>query len=187
MPSTAAGIALFVFLPVIRVTVMLLAFLRDKRLSLQRDRRAGAGDYSCWPARRRASSRSFLVSTDQPISKCLEAIFMIGKVLSAGSWVRSTFARWAPIPLRLIVGYGFMQHRLCEDGPRRGLIHSHSARAGSARTTAHGMGQHTDGIAWRARGVGGCIRDICLCADCNYCCWWRSSRCICLTDSVRSS
>src|SRR5215469_6388213 len=35
---------------------------------------------------------------------------MIGKVLSAGSWVRSAFARWAAIPLRLIVGYGFMEH-----------------------------------------------------------------------------
>ena len=23
---------------------------------------------------------------------------------------RSSFARWAPIPLRLIVGYGFMEH-----------------------------------------------------------------------------
>jgi putative oxidoreductase len=35
---------------------------------------------------------------------------MIGKVLSAGSWVRSAFARWAAIPLRLMVGYGFMEH-----------------------------------------------------------------------------
>src|SRR5215813_5558274 len=25
-------------------------------------------------------------------------------------WSRFPFARWAPIPLRLIVGYGFMQH-----------------------------------------------------------------------------
>ena len=28
----------------------------------------------------------------------------------AGSWRRSVLARWAPIPLRLIVGFGFMQH-----------------------------------------------------------------------------
>jgi putative oxidoreductase len=27
-----------------------------------------------------------------------------------GSWTRFPLARWSPIPLRLIVGYGFMQH-----------------------------------------------------------------------------
>jgi putative oxidoreductase len=35
---------------------------------------------------------------------------MIEKVRSAGSSVRLAFARWAPIPLRLIVGCGFMEH-----------------------------------------------------------------------------
>jgi putative oxidoreductase len=35
---------------------------------------------------------------------------MIEKIMSAGSWGRSAPARWAPIPLRLIVGYGFMEH-----------------------------------------------------------------------------
>ena len=29
---------------------------------------------------------------------------------SAGSWGRSALARWAPIPIRLIVGFGFLQH-----------------------------------------------------------------------------
>jgi putative oxidoreductase len=35
---------------------------------------------------------------------------MIEKIMSAGSWGRSALARWAPISLRLIVGYGFMEH-----------------------------------------------------------------------------
>ena len=35
---------------------------------------------------------------------------MTEKMTSAGSWGRSGPARWAPVPLRLIVGYGFMQH-----------------------------------------------------------------------------
>jgi putative oxidoreductase len=35
---------------------------------------------------------------------------MIEKMTSAGSRARSALAPWAPIPLRLIVGYGFVQH-----------------------------------------------------------------------------
>ena len=35
---------------------------------------------------------------------------MIEKMMSAGSRARSALAPWAPIPLRLIVGYGFVQH-----------------------------------------------------------------------------
>jgi len=35
---------------------------------------------------------------------------MTEKTTSAGDWGRPALARWAPIPLRLIVGFGFIQH-----------------------------------------------------------------------------
>jgi len=54
------------------------------------------------------------------MSKYLEAIVITEKLSSAvpaeirmtvaQSWGRSALARWAPIPLRLVVGYGFMEH-----------------------------------------------------------------------------
>jgi putative oxidoreductase len=40
----------------------------------------------------------------------LGGIFMIEKTMSAGSWGRTALARWAPIPVRLIVGCGFVEH-----------------------------------------------------------------------------
>ena len=35
---------------------------------------------------------------------------MIERMTVAGSRLRSELAPWAPIPLRLIVGYGFVEH-----------------------------------------------------------------------------
>ena len=35
---------------------------------------------------------------------------IVEKMMFAGSRARSVLAAWAPIPLRLIVGYGFMEH-----------------------------------------------------------------------------
>ena len=37
-------------------------------------------------------------------------VVMTEKTTPAGTWGRSALARWAPVPLRLIVGFGFMQH-----------------------------------------------------------------------------
>jgi hypothetical protein len=92
---------------------------------------------------------------------------MIEKIMSAGSWGQSALARWAPIPLTPDRRLRIHGARLCEDGPRRGLVRSHSARAGSARATSHGMGQHTDRIAWWACGPGGCLRGPCQRTDDN--------------------
>lgn len=43
-------------------------------------------------------------------------------------WIVATFARWAPIPLRLIVGYGFMAHGYAKiaRGPEHfvGILHA---------------------------------------------------------------
>jgi len=39
---------------------------------------------------------------------------MIEKVFLTGSRARSALAAWAPIPLRLIVGYGFIEHGLAK-------------------------------------------------------------------------
>lgn len=44
------------------------------------------------------------------------------ELLTARPW--ETFARWAPIPLRLIVGYGFMEHGYAK------LMRGHEAFAG---------------------------------------------------------
>jgi len=41
---------------------------------------------------------------------------MIEKMTLAGSRARSAIAPWAPIPLRLIVGYGFMVHGFAKIG-----------------------------------------------------------------------
>ena len=58
---------------------------------------------------------------------------------------RSPIARWAPIPLRLIVGYGFMEHGFAKLA--RGLdtfpaiLQALGVFAGTwrARTASHGM------------------------------------------------
>ena len=41
---------------------------------------------------------------------------LIEKMTLAGSRARSALAPWAPIPLRLIVGYGFVQHGFAKIG-----------------------------------------------------------------------
>ena len=51
---------------------------------------------------------------------------------------RSPIARWAPVPLRLIVGYGFMEHGFAKlaRGPD---IPRDFARNWGPRTASHGM------------------------------------------------
>ena len=51
----------------------------------------------------------------------------------------SRIARWAPVPVRLIVGYGFMEHGFAKLG--RGPEAFADRRAGTA---CHGVGHDTD-------------------------------------------
>ena len=50
------------------------------------------------------------ISAVMKLYKRVDAILMTHKMTLAKSLGSSVLARWAPIPLRLIVGFGFMQH-----------------------------------------------------------------------------
>ena len=51
-----------------------------------------------------------------------------GRITRAHEWIVSKFARWGAIPLRLIVGYGFMEHGYAKivKGPEHfvGILHA---------------------------------------------------------------
>jgi len=66
---------------------------------------------------------------------------------------RFPIARWAaPVPLRLIVGFGFMEHGFAKlsKGPD-GFV--------SILRALHGVGQHTDRTARRISNTSGRLRD----------------------------
>ena len=48
--------------------------------------------------------------------------------------------RWAPIPLRLIVGYGFMEHGFAKLGRGSELVRGNPPRDWRARSAFHGLG-----------------------------------------------
>ena len=57
---------------------------------------------------------------------------------------RFPIARWAPIPLRLIVGYGFMEHGFAKLAKGPDAFASYSASDRRAWPTFHGIVHHTD-------------------------------------------
>ena len=57
---------------------------------------------------------------------------------------RSPIARWAPIPLRLIVGYGFMEHGFAKLARGPDAFPAILQVAWSARTASHGMAYNID-------------------------------------------
>jgi putative oxidoreductase len=52
---------------------------------------------------------------------------------------RSPIARWAPVPLRLIVGYGFMEHGFAKLARGLDAFPAISAGTWRPRTAPHGM------------------------------------------------
>jgi hypothetical protein len=61
------------------------------------------------------------------------------------------------IPLRHIVGYGFMEHGWAKLAQRTGLVHRHPTRDGDAPTWAVGLGHHRGGANRRRRGAHWCL------------------------------
>jgi hypothetical protein len=99
---------------------------------------------------------------------------------------RSAFARWAPIALRLIVGYGFMAHGFAKLG--RG--------ADSFATILGAMGVPAPYfMSWATifieifGGLAILLGAFVVFMTCRWrrFCWWRCSPCTCRTASARSS
>src|SRR5262249_8637976 len=78
--------------------------------------------------------------------------------------VRASMARWAPLPLRLIVGFGFMQHGF-QTSERPLRIRYHTARARRACATFDGMVYHTDRTTRRFSSNPRSFRDSCQLTD----------------------
>ena len=74
------------------------------------------------------------------------------------SWNRLSFSRWAPIPLRLIVGYGFMAHGFAKLGKGPDAFASILHALGVPHRF-HGVGHDTDRIARRFGSYPGSFRD----------------------------
>ena|SRR6185369_11534920 len=99
---------------------------------------------------------------------------------------RSPFPRWAPIPLRLIVGYGFMEHGFAKlaRGPDSfsAILHAIGVPAPHLMAWATILVEIFGGLAIL---VGAFVALASYRWPQFY--WSRCLRCICPTDSVRSS
>ena len=98
----------------------------------------------------------------------------------------SELQRWSAVPLRLIVGYGFIA--TATPRSRMGRISLlRRFRGWGSGATADGVGDNRVRTPRRSRLlVGAYIPVDQSSADCDSG-WWRSSPCICRTGSARSS
>jgi len=92
---------------------------------------------------------------------------IVEKMMLARSRARSALAGWVPIPLRLIVGCGFIEHGFAKMSRGSRHVRGNPGRAGSSRTPFYDMGQHFDRSAGRFGGAGGRFRDSCQHTDGN--------------------
>ena len=76
--------------------------------------------------------------------------------------IPSALARWAPIPLRLIVGYGFMEHGFAKLS--RGPDAFATILQAMGVPHPHLMGHYTDRTARGLCCNSGCARGGCQCA-----------------------
>src|ERR1700712_3134069 len=71
------------------------------------------------------------------------------RYLHLGSWNGVSGARWAPLFLRLVVGYGFVQHGVAKLFEGTWRIRWYPAGPRCTVPSCHGMGDDCDGVVWR--------------------------------------
>src|SRR5215813_11629164 len=78
---------------------------------------------------------------------------------------RSSVAVWSAVPVRLIVGYGFMEHGFAKLSKGPEAFRRYPAYDGRARASFHGMAHHSDRTHRRPRRAARSFRATCKSPD----------------------